>query len=87
MLKLLPIIAEETKERVLEEVLQDVNSWRKKMIHYIKEENPEINAGIIEAVNTTSLDPKAVALGAYLVYQLLEEADKEEKSAIDNLLE
>ena len=49
----------------------------KKMIHYIKEENPEINTAIIEAANKTDLDPKAVALGAYMTYLLIELAAKE----------
>ena len=51
--------------------------WRKNMIHYIKDENPEINSAIIEAANKTNLDPKAVALGAYMSYLMLEQADKE----------
>ena len=50
----------------------------KKMIHYIKEENPEINSAIIEAANNTDLDPKAVALGAYMTYILIEMAAKED---------
>ena len=52
-------------------------AWRKKMIHYIKDENPEINTAIIEASNKTDLDPKAVALGAYMTYTLIELAMKE----------
>ncbi len=51
--------------------------WRKKMIHYIKDENPEVNTAIIEAANKTNLDPKAVALGAYMTYLLIELAVKE----------
>lgn len=57
-------------------------SWRKKMIHYLKEENPEINTAIIEAANNTDLDPKAVALGAYMTYILLETAIKEDDELI-----
>ena len=49
------------------------------MIHYIKDENPEINQAIIEAAQNTELDPKAVALGAYMTYILLETAMKEEQ--------
>ena len=49
----------------------------KKMIHYIKDENPEINTAIIEAANKTDLDPKAVALGAYMTYNLIELAMKD----------
>lgn len=84
---MLPLITEDLKEALLPEVLSDVASWRKKMIHYIKEENPEVNAIIIEASQTTGLDPKAIALGAYLTYILLEKADKVETSVIDNLID
>jgi len=84
---LLPLITEDIKESMIEEILPDVAGWRKKMIHYIKEENPEVNAIIIESSQQTNLDPKAVALGAYLTYIALERADKAETSAIETLLE
>ena len=41
---MLPLITEEIKESLLGEIIPDVADWRKKMIHYIKEENPEVNA-------------------------------------------
>ncbi len=75
---MLPIITEEQSSLIFAEIFQDVHAWRKKMIHYIKNENPEINAAIIEAANNTDLDPKAVALGAYMTYVLLETAMKED---------
>lgn len=75
---MLPIISEEHASLVFAEIFQDVHSWRKKMIHYLKEENPEINTAIIEAANNTELDPKAVALGAYMTYMLLETASQED---------
>ena len=75
---MLPIISEEHASLVFAEIFQDVHSWRKKMIHYLKEENPEINSAIIEAANNTELDPKAVALGAYMTYMLLESASQDE---------
>lgn len=78
---MLPIITEEMLQQLFPEVLQDVNSWRKGMVHYIKEENPEVNTAIIKASQDTGLDPKAVALGAYIVYNLLEAAAQEQ----DNL--
>ncbi len=81
---MLPLITEEMGTEVFSEVFADVNSWRKQMIHYIKDENPEINTAIIEAANKTSLDPKAVALGAYMTYKLLELAAKEENRLNDN---
>ena len=82
---MLPIITEEQSSLIFAEIFQDVHAWRKKMIHYIKDENPEINAAIIEAANNTDLDPKAVALGAYMTYALLETAMKEE-SGDDTIL-
>ena len=53
------------------------------MIHYLKEENPEINTSIIEAANKTDLDPKAVALGAYMTYLLIELAMKENEELMN----
>lgn len=85
--KLLPLITEEIKDSILTEILSDVVGWRKKMIHYIKEENPEINAMIIEAAQQTNLDPKAIALGAYLSYIMLERADKIESNLLDSFIE
>ncbi|UKI41262.1 MAG: hypothetical protein L6V95_14605 [Candidatus Melainabacteria bacterium] len=61
---MLPLVSEEHSSLAFAEIFQDVNSFRKQMIHYIKEQNPEINTSIIEIANNTDLDPKAVALGA-----------------------
>ena len=80
---MLPIVTEDQTSLAFAEIFQDVHGWRKKMIHYIKEENPEINTAIIEAANNTDLDPKAVALGAYMTYILLETAAREEDSFSD----
>lgn len=74
---MLPIITEEIAASAFSEIFKDMPAWRKKMIHYLKEENPEINTAIIEAANNSDLDPKAVALGAYMTYNLLETAMKE----------
>ena len=74
---MLPIVTPEQSSLCFAEIFQDVHTWRKKMIHYIKDENPEINQAIIEAAQNTELDPKAVALGAYMTYILLETAAKE----------
>lgn len=76
---MLPIITEEHSSLAFAEIFQDVHTWRKNMIHYIKEENPEINTAIIEAANNTDLDPKAIAFGAYMTYILLEMAMKDEE--------
>ncbi len=74
---MLPIISEENAAEAFSEIFKDMPAWRKKMIHYIKDENPEINTAIIEASNKTDLDPKAVALGAYMTYTLIELAMRE----------
>ena len=74
---MLPIISEENAAEAFSEIFKDMPAWRKKMIHYIKDENPEINTAIIEASNKTDLDPKAVALGAYMTYTLIELAIRE----------
>ncbi|MFI3299866.1 MAG: hypothetical protein R3Y28_00450 [Candidatus Gastranaerophilales bacterium] len=79
---MLPLISEENIATAFGEIYKDVPAWRKKMIHYIKEENPEINTAIIEAANNTDLDPKAVALGAYMTYRLIELAVTDNDSAI-----
>ena len=77
---MLPIITEEAKESIINEISQDVNSWRKKMVHYIKEENPEINAAIIDMYTKHSIDPKGVALGAYMVYKMIELSSSEQSA-------
>ena len=79
---MLPIINEDIIETVLNDVTSDIHTWRKKMIHYIKDENPEINTAIIELAQMSDLDPKAVATGAYMTYLLLERAASEDDSAI-----
>lgn len=77
---MLPIISEENSAKVFSEIFKDMPGWRKKMIHYIKDENPEINTAIIEASNQTDLDPKAIALGAYMTYTLIELATQEDEA-------
>lgn len=74
---MLPIISEENAVAAFSEIFEDMPAWRKRMIHYLKDENPEINTAIIEAANKTDLDPKAVALGAYMTYALIELAMKD----------
>lgn len=80
---MLPIITEEIAAAAFSEIFQDMPAWRKKMIHYLKEENPEINTAIIEAANNTDLDPKAVALGAYMTYSLIELAMKDAEAIMN----
>ncbi len=80
-------MSEEVRDKVFREAIQDVNAWRKTMIHHMKEENPEINAAIIEIATKASVDAKGVALGAYLAYKMLEIAEKEGGVGIEGLLE
>lgn len=78
---MLPIITEDLLAQVYDEVFSDVAIWRKKMVGHLKDENPEINSAILEITNRTGLDPKAVALGAYVSYRLIEQAVEETDSA------
>ena len=80
---MLPVISEEIAQTAFYEIFANMPVWRKKMIHYIKDENPEINSAIIEAANKTNLDPKAIALGAYMTYIMMEIADKENDAVIN----
>ena len=78
---MLPIITEELSVSVYEEVFKDVQAWRKSMVGHLKEENPEINSAILEITKRTELDPKAVALGAFVAYRMIEAAVDEADSA------
>lgn len=70
---MLPIITEDITTDIFGEVFQDVQAWRKNMVQYLKEENPEINTAILEVAKyDENIDLKAVALGAYLSYRLIE---------------
>ena len=72
---MLPIITEEMASEIFTEVFQDVQTWRKNMVQYLKEENPEINSAILEVAKyDENIDLKDVALGAYLSYRMLEVA-------------
>lgn len=81
---MLPIITEEMSSEIFTEAFQDVQAWRKNMVQYMKEENPEINTAILEvAKHDESIDLKAVALGAYLSYRLLEVATDSDGMALE----
>ena len=81
---MLPIISEETVKSLVDEIFSsDMPGWRRKMIHYIKDENPELNTAIIEVSNRSELDPKAIALGAYLAYLLVEISEKETNEVLN----
>lgn len=81
---MLPIITEEMSTEVFTEAFQDIQTWRKTMVQYLKEENPEINTAILEvAKHDENIDLKAVALGAYLSYRLLELATESDNLTIE----
>lgn len=81
---MLPIITEEMSSEIFSEVFQDVQSWRKNMVQYLKEENPEVNTAILEVAKyDESVDLKAVALGAYLSYRLIEVATENDTLAME----
>ena len=81
---MLPIITEEMSADIFGEVFQDVQTWRKNMVQYLKEENPEVNTAILEVAKyDEGIDLKAVALGAYLSYRLLEVATESENLGIE----
>lgn len=80
---MLPEIDTENYNKIIEEMLVDISAWRKSMIHYIKDENPELNSAIIELSDKTGLDPKAIASGAYMTYALVEEAAKKHDAIIN----
>ena len=81
---MLPIITEEMSTDIFSEVFKDVQAWRKNMVQYIKEENPEVNTAILEVAKyDEGIDLKAVALGAYLSYRLLEVATDSEGIAFN----
>ena len=73
-----PLISIENVEQLTSEIISDISAWRKEMIHYIKDENPELNTAIIELSQKTGLDPKALATGAYMAYKLLENESSDE---------
>ena len=82
---MLPIITEEMSSEVFTEAFQDVHSWRKNMVQYMKEENPEINTAILEVAKyDENIDLKAVALGAYLSYRLMEIATDSEEMTVES---
>lgn len=80
---MLPIINEEIFETVIDEIMSDISGWRKSMIHYVKDENPEINSALVALSQKTDLDPKALATGAYAVYKMLELAQSKQSYITD----
>ena len=82
---MLPIITEDMSTEIFTEAFQDVQSWRKNMVQYLKEENPEVNTAILEvAKHDENIDLKAVALGAYLSYRMLELATESDGLIVES---
>ena len=82
---MLPLISIENVENMTETILANPADWRKEMIHYIKDENPELNTAIIEIAQKGGYEPKALATGAYMAYKLLEkEAENEPQFDLDD---
>lgn len=77
-----PLISIENVEQIVDEIISDIPAWRKEMIHYIKDENPELNTAIIELSQKSDLDPKALATGAYMTYKLLELVANDEENML-----
>ena len=73
-----PLISIDDVENLINEIMTDLPKWRKDMIHYIKDENPELNTAIIELSQKTDLEPKALATGAYMAYKLLENQNSDD---------
>ena len=82
----LPLITIDNVNDSINEVLKDIHSWRKEMVHYIKDENPVLNTAIIELSQKAELDAKALAAGAYMAYKLLEnELSENDEEEFDNI--
>ncbi len=74
---MLPVVTEEARKHLEQLLLTDEESWKKRMVHRIKEENPEINTLLLELAQK-SKDPKSVIQAGYLIYNILELALEEE---------
>ena len=76
---MLPIITEEISTEIFSEIFQDIQTWRKSMVQYLKEENPEVNTAILEVAKYD----ENIALGAYLTYRLVEVAAENDTLSIE----
>ena len=68
---MLPILTEDIRLQIMEDLRRDDQAWKKAMVHRLKEENPEVNTLLLEWAQESN-DPKAVIMAGYLVYQALE---------------
>lgn len=74
---MLPVITEEARKSLEDMVKDGSDQWKKRMVQLLKEENPEINAILLEIAQNSS-DPKNVIMAGYMVYNALEIAFAQE---------
>ena len=74
---MLPVVTEKIRSALESLFSKDTETWKKGMVHHLKEDNPEINS-LLLSLAQGSEDPKSVITAGYLVYNVLELATKEE---------
>ncbi|MBY0449149.1 MAG: hypothetical protein K2X01_00805 [Cyanobacteria bacterium] len=79
---MLPVVSEANRKALEALLEEDPDAWKKQMIHYIKEENPEVNTILVDLAQR-SQDPKAVIMAGFFVYQALDLAAREEDASLD----
>ncbi len=76
---MLPVVTEQIRLVLEQSLIDDEGGWKKQMVHRLKGENPEINSILLDLAQKSS-DPKSVILAGYLIYDALEQAQKEEET-------
>lgn len=74
---MLPVVTAEIRENLEKLIEENLDEWKREMIHHIKEENPELNSLLLNLAQG-SPDAKRVILAGYLVYKSLEIAEESE---------
>jgi len=82
---MLPVVTETTRLTLDKLTAGNIDDWKRRMIHHLKEDNPEVNTLLLELAQKSS-DPKSVILAGYMVYQALELALNEEEETTSQLL-
>lgn len=82
---MLPVVTSATRKTLEQQTAGNIDDWKRRMIHHLKEDNPEVNTLLLELAQQSS-DPKAVILAGYMVYQALELALNEEEETTNQLL-
>jgi hypothetical protein len=73
------VVTEHIRKQLEEVIEQDSESWKRQMIHHLKEENPEINSLLLD-IAQKSQDPKSVIIAGYMIYKVIELAQEEENA-------